>query len=163
MTDWKKLRSARQAQRNTLPATQSKNTTRALCHPSKTPTTLTLLFDTIDLALIKEWDARPGRKLIAVPFNPDVRNIESHDYYHTRLVTAVTEILTTQEASVPSPRPSKDAASKNKTPTSFLIYNITDDQADLDYQFVVIPSPLLLPLFCLSISRGIEIDLKINK
>lgn len=134
-------------------------------HPGPMPpiqdTTPTSLFDNIDLALIKEWDARPGGKLIAVPFDPDVRNIESHDYYRTRLLTAVTEIITTQEASVASPRPSKDAASKNKTPTSFLIYNITDEQADFMLQrkvwssrtitFRVAPLAVTCPSFLFSI------------
>ena len=84
------------------------------CHPGPMPpiqdTTPTSLFDNIDLALIREWDACPGGKLITVPFNPDVRNIDSHDFYQTRILTAVMEIIMTQEASVASSRPSQEAA-----------------------------------------------------
>ena len=83
-------------------------------HPGPMPpiqdTTPTSLFDNIDLALIREWDACPGGKLITVPFNPDVRNIDSHDFYRTRILTAVMEIIMTQEASVASSRPSQEAA-----------------------------------------------------
>ena len=86
------------------------------------------VFNNIDLALLKEWDNRQGGKCLAIPFDPDARVPESHDFYCSRILTAVTDIITTQEASVAAPRPSKDARKKNKTPTSFLIYNITHEQ-----------------------------------
>ncbi|KAN0127802.1 hypothetical protein V8E53_011839 [Lactarius tabidus] len=94
----------------------------------------TSIFDHIDLALIREWDTHLGGKLITIPFDPEVRIIEYHNYYHTRILTAVTEIITTQEASIAAPRQSKKVASKSKIPTSFLIYNITHKQADFMLQ-----------------------------
>ena len=92
--------------------------------------TPTSLFNHIDLPLLREWDSRPGGKVLAIPFDPEVRAVESHDGYRSKIFTAVTDIITTQEASVAAPRQSKTAISKNKTPTSFLIYNITPDQAE---------------------------------
>lgn len=32
-----------------------------------------------DIALVKEWVLRPGGKLIAVPFNDDIINLEAHE------------------------------------------------------------------------------------
>ena len=87
--------------------------------------TPTSIFSNIELALLKEWDIHQGGKVLAIPFDPDVKSPESHDFYCSKILTAVTDIITTQEASVAAPRPSKDARSKNKTLTSFLIYNIT--------------------------------------
>lgn len=91
--------------------------------------TLMSIFSNIDLTLLKEWDNRQGGKCLVIPFDPDVRAPESHDFYCSRILTAITDIITTQEASVAAPRPSKDTRKKNKTPTSFLIYNITHEQA----------------------------------
>lgn len=86
------------------------------------------IFDNIHLATIKEWDLSTGGKLIAVPFDSDARFPESHEFLRTRILTAVAEIITTQEISVAAPKPSEKAAIKNRTPTSFLIYNISIDQ-----------------------------------
>ena len=87
------------------------------------------VFNNIDLALLREWDSRQGGKLLAIPFDSDVRSRDTHDLFRSRILTAITDIITTQEASVAAPRPSKEATSKNRTPTSFLIYNITHEQA----------------------------------
>ncbi|KAH9011154.1 hypothetical protein EDB84DRAFT_1569920 [Lactarius hengduanensis] len=71
-------------------------------------------FDNIDRKLVEEWDDHPGAKLIAVPFDTEARDTDAHDYIRARILTAVAEITNAQEAS-----------------TSFLIYNITTEQADL--------------------------------
>ena len=89
----------------------------------------TSLFNHIDLAILKEWDDRPGGKVLAIPFNMDIKTIETHNLFRSKILTAVTEIITTQEASIAAPKPSTDTVSKSKTPTSFLIYNITQEQA----------------------------------
>lgn len=90
----------------------------------------TSIFDNIHLATIKEWDLLPGGKVIAIPFDSDARFPESHEFLRTRMLTAVTEIISAQEISVAAPKPSDEAANRGRTPTSFLIYNITVDQAD---------------------------------
>lgn len=132
--------------------------------------TPTSVFSNIDLALLKEWDNRQGGKLLAIPFDPDVRLPESHDFYRSRILTAVTDIITTQEASVAAPRPSKDAKSKNKTPTSFLIYNITFDQVAFLLErrvwsskaitFRVAPFAVICPTFLFAIKDLSTLDPK---
>ena len=91
--------------------------------------TLMSIFSNINLALLKEWDIHQGGKLLTIPFDPDVKIPESHDFYCSKILTAVMDIIMTQEASIAAPRPSKEARHKNKTLMSFLIYNITHEQA----------------------------------
>ncbi|KAH9168685.1 hypothetical protein EDB89DRAFT_2073696 [Lactarius sanguifluus] len=93
----------------------------------------TMPFDNIDCKLVEEWDNHPGAKLIAVPFDTEAKDTDAHDYICTRILTAVAEITNTQEASVAAPRPKQNAKKSNCPPSaaSFLIYNITAEQADL--------------------------------
>ena len=65
--------------------------------------TPTSVFSNIDLALLKEWDNHQGGELLAIPFDPNIRLPESHDFYRSRILTVVTDIITTQEASVAAP------------------------------------------------------------
>ncbi|KAF8257882.1 hypothetical protein EI94DRAFT_1816666 [Lactarius quietus] len=138
--------------------------------PNIQDTSPTSIFDHINLAMIKEWDARPGRKLLAVPFGPNVKILESHDFFHMKILTAVMEIITMQEASVAAPRQSKKAAAKNKTPTAFLIYNITVKQAKFMLQrkvwsskattFRVAPFATTCPTFLFAIKDLYMVGLK---
>ncbi|KAH9180211.1 hypothetical protein EDB89DRAFT_2061922 [Lactarius sanguifluus] len=90
-------------------------------------------FDNIDHKLVEEWDNHPGAKLIAVPFDTEAKDTDAHDYICARILTAVAEITNAQEASVAAPRPKQNAKKSNRPPSaaSFLIYNITAEQADL--------------------------------
>ncbi|KAH9046658.1 hypothetical protein EDB84DRAFT_1626407 [Lactarius hengduanensis] len=90
-------------------------------------------FDNIDRKLVEEWDDHPGAKLIAVPFDTEARDTDAHDYIRARILTAVAKITNAQEASVAAPRPKQNANKSNRPPSSasFLIYNITTEQADL--------------------------------
>ena len=91
----------------------------------------TAIFENIDIGLVKEWELRPGGKLIAVPFDNSVSMLDAHDTIRSKILTAITEILDAQEASVAAPRPPKEGGRRSRTPISFLIYNITKDQIDL--------------------------------
>lgn len=91
----------------------------------------TAVFEDIEISLVREWEHKPGGKLLAIPFDNDVNIPENHDAIRSKILTAIAEILNAQEASVAAPRPSKEANKKNRTPTSFLIYNITDDQVTM--------------------------------
>ncbi|KAH9022862.1 hypothetical protein EDB84DRAFT_1441096 [Lactarius hengduanensis] len=86
-------------------------------------------FDNIDLKLVEELDAHPGEKLIAVPFNTEARDTNSHDFIRAKILTAVAEITNAQEASVAAPR-LKPSTKPSNLPTSFLVYNITAEQAE---------------------------------
>ena len=72
-----------------------------------------------------------GRETHCHPLDNNVRNPSSHKLYQTRILSAVAEIANAQEVSVTAPRPSEEAVKNNKTPTSFLIYNITPAQEEL--------------------------------
>ena len=91
----------------------------------------TAIFENIDIALVKEWELRLGGKLIAVPFDNEVTIPEAHEFIRSKILTAIAEILNAQEASIAAPRQTKDAGRRSRTPTSFLIYNISNDQAEL--------------------------------
>jgi hypothetical protein len=46
-------------------------------------------FECIDINLIREWEIRPGRKVIAVPFDLDVTVLELHKAIRSKILTAV--------------------------------------------------------------------------
>ena len=138
--------------------------------PQVQDATPTSIFDNIHLATIKEWDLRTGGKLIAIPFDSDAKFPESHDFLRTRILTAVAEIITTQEISVAAPKQSKKAALKNRTPTSFLIYNITVEQESFLLQckvwsskaitFRVVPFATTCPNFLFTIKDFSTTEMK---
>jgi hypothetical protein len=98
--------------------------------PSIQDSSPTAIFDFIDLKLIKEWEDCQGGKLIAIPFDNDVRNVDSHEFLRNRIFTATAEIINAQEISVVALKPSEVAVKANRYPTSFLIYNITSEQVE---------------------------------
>jgi hypothetical protein len=123
--------------------------------------TPTSIFDNIHLTTIKEWELCLGGKLIAIPFDPDARYLEAHESIRSRILTAVAEIVSAQEISVAAPKLSEEADSKNRSPTSFLIYNISTKQADTllvqkvwsskSISFQVVPFAAGCPTFLFSI------------
>ena len=90
----------------------------------------TAIFDNIDLPLVAKWESHPGDKVLAVPFDTNVRSPGTHEHYRTAILTAVIEIVESEGISVASPRPSGRATSKSRTPTTFIIYNISKEQAE---------------------------------
>jgi len=95
----------------------------------------TSIFEFIDIGLVWEWEVQPGdRKLIAIPFDNEPRNPGSHEYLCTCILTSIAEITKSQDASVAAPRPSADATKSGHMPISFLVYNLTTEQADLVLQ-----------------------------
>ncbi|KAF8256344.1 hypothetical protein EI94DRAFT_1711771 [Lactarius quietus] len=89
---------------------------------------LTSIFDHINIDLIREWEKFPGGKLIAVPFDNEVTIPEAHKFIHNKILTAIAEILNTEEVSVAIPKPNEEAIRKSKTPRAFFVYNITMEQ-----------------------------------
>ncbi|KAH9026778.1 hypothetical protein EDB84DRAFT_1440030 [Lactarius hengduanensis] len=113
------------------------------------------IFDFIDIGLVRKWEQQPG-KLIVVPFDNEAQAADAYEYTCNRILTSiaeitksqdasvaeitksqdasVAEITKSQDASVAAPRQSADAADKERMPLSFLVYNLTSDQADLVLQ-----------------------------
>ena len=84
----------------------------------------------IDLDLLTEWEQVSGEKLLALPFGMEVWELDRHDSIKNQLLSAVAEITQGTSTEVSSPIPSKDALRDEHTPTSFLIYNLSKDQAN---------------------------------
>ncbi|KAF8261540.1 hypothetical protein EI94DRAFT_1705467 [Lactarius quietus] len=88
----------------------------------------TSIFDYIDIDQIREWEKHPRGKLVAIPFDNDVNISEAHKFLHNQILTAVAEILNTQEVSVAIPRTNDESIRKSKPPKAFFVYNITAEQ-----------------------------------
>ncbi|KAI9434406.1 hypothetical protein F5148DRAFT_1154802 [Russula earlei] len=81
--------------------------------------------DNIDIECAVGWVHRPGDKLLAIPFDTEASELETHDSIKSRIFTTVTEITKADNIGIAGPTPSKEAC---RSPTSFLIYNLTDAQ-----------------------------------
>lgn len=86
----------------------------------------TAILDHLDVNLIGDWEDLPKGKLLAQPFGPDVRNIEQHPSLKAQLFAAIVEITSSRDVSVSAP---KAKANSYRTPFSFLIYNISEEQS----------------------------------
>jgi hypothetical protein len=69
----------------------------------------TAIFEHIDIELVREWEARQGGKLIAVPFDTEARDPAAHESLRNKILTAIVEILNAHKASVAALRPVKDS------------------------------------------------------
>ncbi|KAI9463395.1 hypothetical protein F5148DRAFT_1150290 [Russula earlei] len=83
--------------------------------------------DNIDVQRAVDWVQRPGGKLLAIPFDNEAQNINAHHMIKSKIFTAATEITKADNIGISGPTPSKDA---RRSPTSFLIYNLTEAQRD---------------------------------
>ena len=86
----------------------------------------TAILDHLDVNLVGDWENLPKGKLLAQPFGPDARSIDKHPHLKALLFAAVVEITDSHDVSVCAP---KAKANSYRTPFSFLIYNITEQQA----------------------------------
>jgi hypothetical protein len=91
----------------------------------------TAALEHIDINLVREWEKFPAGKLLALPFESEAQDASLYDSVKGRIFTAVKEITQAQEIGVSAPKRSPDAERMNRTPSTFLIYNLTDEQCDL--------------------------------
>ncbi|KAH8978488.1 hypothetical protein EDB92DRAFT_1956382 [Lactarius akahatsu] len=94
-------------------------------------TSPTAALEHIDLDLISAWEQAEGEKLLAHPFDNEARFPELHENIKNRIFTAVAEITGSQTTGVSAPKPSGEAIRKDRTPTTFLIFNLTLEQKTL--------------------------------
>ncbi|KAH9164751.1 hypothetical protein EDB89DRAFT_2077685 [Lactarius sanguifluus] len=94
-------------------------------------TSPTAALDSIDLDLISFWEQAEGQKLLAIPFDNEARLPELHEDIKNRIFTAVAEITSSQSVGVSAPQPSEEAIRRERTPTTFLIYNLSPEQHKL--------------------------------
>lgn len=88
----------------------------------------TATLDYIDVNLVGDWETLPKGKLLAQPFGPDARNADKHAHLKALLFAAVVEITNSRDVSVRAPRAKPNSY---RTPFSFLIYNVSEQQAHI--------------------------------
>jgi hypothetical protein len=86
----------------------------------------TAILDHLDLDLVDDWEHLPKGKLLVQPFGPDAKNVAKHSLIKTLLFAAVVEITNSRDVSVIAPKPKINSY---KTPYSFLVYNVSEQQA----------------------------------
>ena len=86
----------------------------------------TAILDHLDVNLANDWENLPKGKLLVQPFGPDAKNVAKHSMIKTLLFAAIVEITNSRDVSVIA---LKQKTSSYKTPFSFLVYNISDQQA----------------------------------
>jgi len=84
----------------------------------------------IDIDQVIEWENYSDGKLLAIPFGIEAKSISNHDNIAERIHTAAGEITQNENIGVSTPIPSNDTAVKGNTPTSFLIYNLSNEDVD---------------------------------
>jgi hypothetical protein len=99
--------------------------------PAIQDTQPTSTMDYLDLNLTGEWETHPGEKLLAIPFDTEVHDMASHNNICSRIFATVANITQSDNVSVSAPKQSEDTVRARHTPSSFLIYNLTDDQSTL--------------------------------
>jgi len=82
----------------------------------------------MDLDLVDVWENYTRGKLFAHPFD-DKACIHDLDGVKMKIFTAVMEITKSERIGVSPPRPSQAAIEAGRTPTCFLIYNLTEDES----------------------------------
>jgi hypothetical protein len=82
-------------------------------------------FQFIHLDLISEWENLTGGKLLIIPFGDAAREPKLHDLIKNRILYAVAEITSSKDVGVSAPSPSDDAIRAKRSPSSFLVYNLT--------------------------------------
>ena len=88
----------------------------------------TATFLHIDINLVVEWENYARGKLLAIPFGTEVYDLDKHSNISDKLLTATTEITQSDNVGISSPIQSDEATRNGNTPTSFLIYNLTNEE-----------------------------------
>ena len=91
----------------------------------------TAVFEHIDTDFAAEWDQHLGGKLLAHPFDGEAQDPTNHVEIRELIFTAASEITKSMEVEVSAPMPSEDAKKDRRSPTIFLIFNLSDDHVNL--------------------------------
>jgi hypothetical protein len=91
----------------------------------------TAILDHIDIELVGQWEKYAAGKLLALPFDREIRDPKLHSLVKEKIFTAVTEITKSREIGVSAPLRSQEAEEHNQFPSAFLIYSLTEAQCDL--------------------------------
>lgn len=91
----------------------------------------TSILDHIDIHLVAKWESCPGEKLLAQPFDSTAQSLDLLNGARNRIFAAVTEISQSKAVGVAAPIPSENAIKTRRTPSAFLIYNLSTQQRDI--------------------------------
>ncbi|KAF8261026.1 hypothetical protein EI94DRAFT_1705871 [Lactarius quietus] len=91
----------------------------------------TSIFQYLDLDIISDWETLQRGKLIALPFDNKAWTCANHKDIKGRIMAVVADITKSQEVGVATPRVSIEAVRAKRTPTAFLVYNLTAEQANM--------------------------------
>lgn len=86
----------------------------------------TAIFDDLDLDIVSKWEALLKGKLLVQPFGPDVQKTETQHQLRSLLFAAIIDITDSHDITVCAP---KARPTSKRAPFSFLIYNISNHQA----------------------------------
>jgi hypothetical protein len=89
------------------------------------------ILDHIDLTLVVKWEQCPGEKLLAQAFDYASLTADLLNGIRSRIFAATTEITQSQSIGVAAPVPSEEALKARRTPSAFLIYNLTPQHREL--------------------------------
>src|SRR5258707_9830676 len=103
----------------------------------------TSMLDLIDINLVLEWENYKHGKLLALPFSNETDNADNHSHIGECLLTAASEITESENLRISIPIPSEEATRNGATPTSFLIYNLSDTDIYTLVQQGVWSSPVI--------------------
>jgi hypothetical protein len=81
----------------------------------------------INISLILKWKNYHNGKLLAIPFGNEANKIENHNHIGEKLLTAACKITEADNISISIPIQCQEATLNRKTPISFLIYNLSQD------------------------------------
>lgn len=128
------------------------------------------LLELIDLDRLDEWDRCPGGKLVAVPFRDEAEDPDWAKFVQNRIFAAAAEITKAQLMGISTPRPNELAHETHRTPTTFLIYNLTDSQRQIllqqrvwsskDITFRVAPLGSNIPSYLFTVSGLTTLNLQ---
>jgi hypothetical protein len=127
------------------------------------------LFELVDWKLIVEWDSHPERKLAIVPFGIEINSKEQLRNVKDLIFAAVAEITQSQTLGVSAPTPNEKALSLKRYPTTFLVYNLSEEQcqtlqqrtvwASLELTFRAAPTDPCRPNFLFTIADFTTMDI----
>lgn len=87
-------------------------------------------FEYINREVLGVWERYPGSKLIAIPFDNEVKDHTKHKGIRTRIFAAAANITRSQTIAVAAPTPNEKARKNHATPKTFLIYKMDESQRE---------------------------------
>ena len=99
------------------------------------------LVDLINRDLLIEWDTLPEGRLAIIPFGIEIRSYDQLQELRDRIFTTVAEISQAQKLGVAVPEPNERAMTINRFPTTFMAYNLSEEQCKILQQRTVWSSP----------------------